>query len=224
MERGTSNSILRSQNKIAPWVSYECEISDENVCKLTGGLADNIEQFSKLLKQILSSNNDCGIDYKVTKTTDSAQTLTFNTKWNKSFTIQLTKNDGNGDTTQMLRQMYLYLQKSQPLRVSFDGRASAASGNGECKILKKNGICKVIRERAGYYVIHFDQAMADRNYTVTVTGNMLGTGGVILGLEGNNRKGDKWCGQTEKTVRIGSRCPRANANRDCDLVHVVIYP
>eukprot|EP01084_Bolivina_argentea_P217728 369605_1 len=109
----------------------------------------------------------------------------------------------------------------QPLRVSFNGKSNVI--NKECEIFNSYGISKVIRESQGKYVVYFDKKLDNNKYIVNLTANMWYTGGVIIGLEGNNRKGDQGYTQTEERFIIGTRCPRANASRDCDLIHVVVY-
>ena len=115
------------------------------------------------------------------------------------------------------------LKKCGPKRVSFNGK-QFINQNNECTLYNNVGISKVIRQGQGKYVIHFEQAMENNNYVVVLTANMLNTGGVIIGLEGNNRDGDTYYSQKKECFTIGTRCPRRNANSDCDLVHVVVYP
>lgn len=47
--------------------------------------------------------------------------------------------------------------------------------------------------------------------------------GVIAGLEGHNRQGEKLEGQTAEYVTVGVRDPRANRCAVADLVHVVAF-
>ena len=115
------------------------------------------------------------------------------------------------------------MQQQQPIRVSFNGKQNINSNN-ECPIYNTVGISKVVRQSAGQYIIHFEKAMSNNHYTVLLTANMWNTGGLIIGLEGNNRKGDTYYTQKEECFTIGTRCPRSNSRRDCDLVHVVVYP
>ena len=115
------------------------------------------------------------------------------------------------------------LKKMQPKRVSFNGR-DGVNEKHECKIFNSFGVSKVIRETTGIYIIYFDKPMDNNNYIITCSTNMWHTGGVIAGLEGNNKENDVAYKQTKECCRIGTRCPRANANRNSDLINVIIYP
>mmetsp|Transcript_67178 Transcript_67178/g.60304 ORF Transcript_67178/g.60304 Transcript_67178/m.60304 type:complete len:272 (+) Transcript_67178:44-859(+) len=115
------------------------------------------------------------------------------------------------------------LKKMQPKRVSFNGR-DGVKQNKECQIYNSFGISKVIRESTGVYVVYFEEPMANNNYIITCSANLWYTNGVFAGLEGNNKENDRAYKQKKECCRIGTRCPRANANRDSDLINVIIYP
>ena len=112
------------------------------------------------------------------------------------------------------------LKKMQPKRVSFNGRENI-NQNRECRLTIIWSI-KMFGRVLGY-IIYF-MSTANNKYIVTCSANLWYTNGVFAGLEGNNRNGDKAYKQTEQCCRIGTRCPRANANRDSDLINVIIFP
>eukprot|EP01083_Nonionella_stella_P289426 984863_1 len=222
VEKSTSSLVIRSQHTTVPLITYQIEIDDSNVKDNCNGVCDNIEELSAFIQKaqpFSKGQNESGIQYRVISTSKKEQFIEFITPWGKKFKWTLTAFK-EFDMKLTMQSMMLCVQQMQPKRVSFNG---IANNNQQCTIYDSFGISKVIRESTGIYVIYFDKPLKTNNYTVSLTANMWNTGGVIVGLEGNNRKGDTYYRQTEESFRIGTRCPRQNANRDCDLVNAVIY-
>jgi hypothetical protein len=96
------------------------------------------------------------------------------------------------------------------------------NGTGTLSINNSHGVSSIVRIATGKYRVTWSTPFPDRNYIVLGTCNMMGTGGAMFGLEGNNIAGHANEGFKPATVDIGCR-DNLNDPTNTDLVHVMAF-